>query len=196
VKRFGCKATCLNISETQNDTNRHKNRGTGLADKIRVIHGVFEEIPEADASHDVVWSQDALLHSDQRSKVLEEVWRVLKPGGHFIFTDPMQADDVPEGVLQPVYDRLKLNDLGSFRFYREAAENAGFEVIDQEDKTQHLRSHYDRIRQELEANYDKLREAGASAEYLDNMKIGLENWVKAADSGHLAWGIQIFKKPE
>ena len=32
-------------------------------------------------------------------------------------------------------------------------------------------------------------------EYLDKMAVGLENWVKAADAGHLAWGIQTFRKP-
>src|SRR5699024_3879855 len=121
-------------------------------------HGVFEDIPEPDASHDVVWSQDAILHSDRRDMVLSEAWRVLKPGGHFLFTDPCQADDVPAGVLQPVYDRLQLSSLGSFRFYRETAEALGFEVLRQEDMVGHLRTHYDRVRQELIANYDRLRE--------------------------------------
>ncbi len=195
VARTGCTATCLNISETQNDTNRAKNRKAKLAEKIGVVHGVFEAIPEAAASYDVVWSQDAILHSDQRDKVLGEVFRVLKPGGHFVFTDPCQADDVPEGVLQPVYDRLQLSSLGSFRFYKEAAEAQGFEVVEQEALTGHLRTHYDRVRHELVENYDKLRESGASAEYLDRMVVGLENWVKAADAGHLAWGIQLFRKP-
>lgn len=195
VKRTGATATCLNISEIQNDTNRHKNRRAGLADKIKVVHGVFEDIPEKVASYDVVWSQDAILHSDQRDKVLAEVWRVLKPGGYFIFTDPCQADDVPEGVLQPVYDRLQLNSLGSFRFYREAATALGFEVMGQKDMTDHLRTHYDRVREDLVANYDTLRESGASAEYLDKMIVGLENWVKAADAGHLAWGIHLLRKP-
>lgn len=196
VREFGCQATCLNISEVQNDTNRNKNRRAKLADKISVVHGVFENVPAAAASYDIVWSQDAILHSDQRHKVLEEVWRVLKPGGHFIFTDPMQADDVPEGVLQPVYDRLQLNSLGSMRFYREAAEALGFEVVEQEDLTPHLRNHYARVHEELQANYDKLRENGASAAYLDKMAVGLQNWVKAADAGHLAWGIQLLRKPE
>ncbi|WP_274425605.1 glycine/sarcosine N-methyltransferase [Chelativorans sp. YIM 93263] len=195
VSRIGCEATCLNISETQNDTNRYKNRLAGLTDKIRVVHGVFEEIPEPASSYDVVWSQDAILHSDQRERVLSEVRRVLKPGGHLIFTDPMQADDVPEGVLQPVYDRLQLNSLGSFRFYREAATALGFEVVAQEDLTKHLRQHYDRVREDLTANYDRLVERGASTEYLDKMTVGLGNWVDAADAGHLAWGIQLFRKP-
>ena len=195
VSRFGCEATCLNISETQNDTNRAKNRRAKLEDRIRVVHGVFEDIPKADATYDVVWSQDAILHSDQRERVLAEVFRVLKPGGHFVFTDPMQAEDVPEGVLQPVYDRLQLNSLGSLRFYREAATALGFEVLMQDALTEHLRDHYARVREEMLANYDGLRASGASAAYLDKMALGLEIWVKAAAAGHLAWGIQLFRKP-
>ncbi|WP_420563606.1 methyltransferase domain-containing protein [Thalassobaculum sp.] len=196
VKRYGNTATCLNISEIQNDTNRNKIRRDRLADKIKVVHGVFEDIPEPEGSYDVVWSQDAILHSDQRAKVLAEVHRVLKPGGHFIFTDPMQADDVPEGVLQPVYDRLQLTSLGSMRFYREAASAVGLETVEQREMTNQLRTHYDRVREDLVTNYDKLRDSGASAEYLDKMIVGLENWVKAADAGYLAWGIQIFRKPD
>ena len=196
VKRYGNTATCLNISEIQNDTNRNKIRRDRLADKIKVIHGVFEDIPEPEGSYDVVWSQDAILHSDQRAKVLAEVHRVLKPGGYFIFTDPMQADDVPEGVLQLVYDRLQLTSLGSMRFYREAASSVGLETVEQREMTNQLRTHYDRVREDLVANYDKLRDSGASVDYLDKMIVGLENWVKAADAGYLAWGIQIFRKPD
>lgn len=196
VKKTGCEAVCLNISETQNEYNLQKIRAAGLSDKISVLHGVFEDVPADDASVEVVWSQDAFLHSDQREKVMAEAWRVLKPGGHLIFTDPMQADDVPAGVLQPVYDRLQLNSLGSPRFYRETAEALGFETVGQDEMAYQLRSHYARVREEMLANYDKLREAGSSAKYLDNMAVGLENWVKAADDGYLAWGIQHFRKPK
>ncbi|MEC5383613.1 methyltransferase domain-containing protein [Aurantimonas sp. C2-6-R+9] len=194
VMGHGCAATCLNISETQNAYNRARTSAAGLAGKINILHGAFEDIPEPGGSYDVVWSQDAMLHSDQREKVLEEVWRVLKPGGYFVFTDPCQKNDVAEGVLQPVYDRLQLGSLGSFQFYRETAQAHGFEILRQDDMTLHLRTHYDRVREELVANYDRLRENGASAEYLDKMKVGLANWVKAADDGYLAWGIQLFRK--
>ena len=195
ARAFGCTVRCLNISETQNDTNRAKNRQQGLTRQVDVVHGVFENIPEPDASFDVVWSQDAILHSDQRRQVLGEVFRVLKPGGSFVFTDPMQADDCPQNVLQPVYDRLSLTSLGSFRFYRETAMSLGFEVVEQIEMIECLRTHYARVGEELAARYDELRE-NASAAYLDKMLTGLENWVKAADAGHLAWGIQHFRKPK
>lgn len=194
AKQFECRVSCLNISSTQNDTNRYKTRQAGLQDKVSVVHAAFEDIPEANESFDFVWSQDALLHSDQRPKVLAEVFRVLKPGGEFIFTDPMQADGVPEGVLQPVYDRLHLTSLGSFQFYREAAEAAGFHVLEQVEMTGNMRTHYDRVREDLQARYEEMREQ-LSKDYLDRTLSGLANWVAAADAGHLAWGIHHLRKP-
>lgn len=189
-----CKVTCVNISETQNDNNRAKNRKAGLDRQIQVLHGSFDDVPMPAESADVVWSQDAFLHAPDRRKVIEEAFRLLKPGGELVFTDPMQADDVPDGVLQPVYDRLDLSDLGSMRFYREAAQDIGFEVVDQVDLVHNLRTHYDRVRQELESRRTEL-EQKSSPEYLDKMVVGLRNWVEAADQGHLAWGIQRFRKP-
>ncbi|WFE77080.1 methyltransferase domain-containing protein [Roseinatronobacter sp. S2] len=195
VRKTGCEAVCLNISETQNEYNQGKIRAAKLGNRISVRHGAFEDVPEADESFDVVWSQDSFLHSDQRDTVLAEAWRVLKPGGHLIFTDPMQADDADPAALQPVYDRLSLNSLGSPRAYRHAAQSLGFEILEQEDAVADLRTHYARVREELLSNYDQLIEGGASAAYLDKMAVGLQNWVSAADAGHLAFGIQHFRKP-
>ena len=61
--------------------------------------------------------------------------------------------------------------------------------------TGQLRTHYDRVREELLGNYDTLKDSGASADYLDKMVVGLENWVSAADAGNLSWGIHVFRKP-
>ncbi|GJO49185.1 Glycine/sarcosine/dimethylglycine N-methyltransferase [Mycobacterium marinum] len=191
---YGSSVTCLNISEAQNETNRERNRNAGLDAKIRVVHGSFEAIPEPDGSYDVVWSQDAILHAADRRKVIEEAFRVLKAGGELIFTDPMQADEVPDGVLAPVYDRLNLADLGSMRFYRETALAVGFEVVDQIDLVHNLGVHYQRVLEELETRRRELEEH-SSTEYLDKMRVGLRNWVDSAREGHLAWGIQHFRKP-
>jgi len=118
---------------------------------------------------------------------------VLKPGGQLIMTDPMQADDCPEGVLQPVYDRIHLQSLGSFAYYREIAEKIGFELLDTVDYTHNLRMHYHRVGEDLRRDYDQLVKVSSKA-FVDRMLTGLENWVKAADSGHMAWGILHFRK--
>ena len=193
ARTFGCKVACLNVSDRQNLRNRMLNKAQGLDDKVSVIHGSFEDIPEVNGSLDLIWSQDAFLHSGKRRLVLEEITRVLKPGGELIFTDPMQADDCPPGVLQPVYDRLELDSIGSFAWYRSQLGRLGFEEIGCTPMVQHLRSHYARVGDELSRRRRDLT-GDISEDYLDRMIAGLDNWVKAADNGYLNWGILHFRR--
>ena len=190
---YGCHVTCLNLSETQNDLNRDKNAETDLDALIDVVHGSFEDIPAEDASVDLVWSQDAILHSGDRPRVLDEISRVLAPGGHVIFTDPMQADDVPDGVLQPILDRIHLTTLGSFAFYRDEFAKRGFSEVQLSPMLNQLRTHYFRVGEELKRRYDEIVRLSGKT-YVDNMLRGLDHWVDGADKGYLAWGILHFMK--
>jgi sarcosine/dimethylglycine N-methyltransferase len=194
AKTYGCHVTCLNLSETQNRRNRELSQRQGLGDSIRVVHGNFEELRFDPDSYDVVWSQDSFLHSARREQVLGEVARVLKPKGQFVFTDPMQADDCPSGVLGPVLARIHLESMGSFAFYRAQLAARGFEELSVADLTEQLGTHYARVRAELTARYDDMCRLASKA-YVDRMLVGLENWVRAESSGHLRWGILHFEAP-
>ncbi|MDH5764287.1 MAG: methyltransferase domain-containing protein [Nitrospinota bacterium] len=193
AKNFGCHVTCLNLSERQNERNQQFNMERGLDHLVDVVYGSFEEIPLEDNSFDVVWSQDAMVHSANRDQVVAEAHRVLKPGGHFIFTDLMQDDNIPNGVLGPVLERIHLDSLGSFEFYWNEARKNGFELVSIDNMSQHLVTHYDRVRQETEKQYDEIVDA-CGKEYIDRMIQGLNQWVKAGHNGHLSWGILHFKK--
>src|SRR5690606_9239674 len=135
------------------------------------------------------------LHSSQRERVMDEILRVLKPGGELVFTDPMQADDCPPGVLQPVYDRLSLDSLASIAWYRSELDKRGFDEVAVHNHTHQLRNHYANVKQQLRDNYRRLADE-ISIAYMDRMLAGLDHWVKAADDGHLAWGILHFRKSE
>lgn len=196
AKTFGVHVTCLNLSGKENARNRTLNEEQGLVDKIEVVHGSFEDIPFPEALFDVVWSQDAILHSGARERVVHEVARVLKPGGHFIFTDPMQADGADdETALQPIYERIHLPDLGSIGFYRAVAKRAGLEEVEITDLTHQLRNHYNRVREVLIEKRDTLK-GQISQDYIDRMIRGLKHWVDGADAGQLSWAIMHFRKPD
>lgn len=193
AREHGARVTCLNLSEVENERNRKLTEEQGLSNSVDVVHGSFEAIPEPDNAFDIVWSQDAILHSGNRTKVLSEIARVLKPGGELIFTDPMQADGLEdESVLQPIYDRIHLDSLGSFAFYRKELGKLGFKEVEIEDLTPQLRTHYARVGDELAKRRADLS-GKVSDDYIDRMLVGLSNWVKGADAGHLAWGIMHFK---
>jgi len=190
----GCSVTCVNLSETQNERNRALTEAAGLSERIDVLDASFEDVPCEDASFDVVWSQDSFLHSGDRERVFHEIDRILKPGGQVIFTDPMQADDCPEGVLAPVLARIHLDSLGSIGFYREQAKKLGWEEVGVLEMTDQLVRHYTRVREELLARRSELSD-GVSKEYIDRMVQGLGAWITAGERGHLAWGILHFRKP-
>jgi sarcosine/dimethylglycine N-methyltransferase len=190
--RFGCHVTCLNLSETQNALNLKLTEEAGLTELVRVVYGDFENVPEPDGSYDVIWSQDAILHSGDRPRVLDEVRRVLVPGGQFIFTDPMQSDDCPDGVLQPILDRIQLSTLASFGFYRKELRARGFEETNTDPLTHQLRMHYWRVSEALKDRYDEAV-ALSGQTYVDNMIKGLQRWVDGADKDYLAWGIMDYR---
>ena len=192
ARRFGCSVVCLNLSETQNVRNRQLNQEQQLAHLIEVVDASFEEVPYSDGSFDVVWSQDAILHSGNRRQVLSEVRRVLRSGGDFIFTDPMQSDDCPPGVLQPVLDRIHLDTLGSYAFYRMTLRELGFEEVQVVDLSEQLTHHYGRVREELTRRYDEIVSV-ISRDYVDRMLKGLGHWIEAGEQGYLRWGIMHFR---
>jgi len=196
AKRFGCHCVALNLSEVENERDREMNREQGLADLIDVVDASFEKVDYPDETFDVVWSQDAILHSDHREKVLEEVARVLKPGGEFIMTDPMQADDCPEGVLEPILNRIHLSSLGSPSFYIETAKKLGMKDLGFEDHTAQLTRHYSRVYQTLTEREDELADKIVSREYIERMKQGLQHWIDGGRNGYLAWGIFHFRKAQ
>jgi len=184
--------TCLNIAPAENARNRKLTAEQGLEDRVAVVEGSFDDLPFEDGSFDVVWSQDAILHAPDRGAVLSEVARVLKPGGDFIFTDPMQADGIEDtSSLQPIYDRIHLANLASFGFYRDALKERGMDEVRIDDLSPQLRNHYAQVAEDLEAQRGELSTDDA---FVDRMLEGLAHWVRGADAGKLTWGIMHFRK--
>ena len=195
ARGFSCDVSCVNLSEVQNERNRAVNRAAGLDERIEVLDASFEQVPLPDSAFDVVWSQDSFLHSGDRAQVIDEVDRLLRPGGDFIFTDPMQADDRPPGSLEPVLDRLHLASLASPGFYRSEAARLGWREVAFTELTQQLVEHYTRVRQELAVRREELVDT-VSESYVERMMTGLGHWIDAGDRGLLSWGILHFRKPD
>ncbi len=191
--RFGCKVVALNLSEVENERAREQNRKAGLEDKIEVVDGSFEDIPFEDNSFDLIWSQDAMLHSGRREQVLKEAARVLKPGGRMVFTDPMRSDDCETEELGPILARLDLEDLACPSFYRETLGRLGFEEIGFDENTPQLAAHYQRVHDETVVRDAELSKV-VSRDYIERMKTGLRHWVEGGQKGRLSWGIFQFRK--
>jgi len=61
--------------------------------------GKMEDIPLPDDSVDVVISNGVINLSFQKRKVMEEVFRVLKPGGRISITDIVSGKQLSQSIV-------------------------------------------------------------------------------------------------
>jgi len=72
------------------------NAAKANATNVEFLEGYIEDIPIPDASVDVVISNCVINLSTDKSKVLSEIFRVLRPGGRMGVSDVVAADDLSE----------------------------------------------------------------------------------------------------
>ncbi len=98
---------------------------------VEFILGEIEELPVVSQSIDVVISNCVMNLVPDKNKAYQEVFRVLKPGGHISISDVVLNADLPKGILEAaemyagcVSGALEKNE------YLTVIENAGFQDLE------------------------------------------------------------------
>jgi ubiquinone/menaquinone biosynthesis C-methylase UbiE len=80
--RAGCDCHGVDLTDTAIETTRAHLALYGFASELRRLDA--ERLPFPDASFDLVYSWGVIHHSHKPDRVVDEIGRVLKPGGQFI----------------------------------------------------------------------------------------------------------------
>jgi SAM-dependent methyltransferase len=103
AKRVGPtgKAYGLDMTDEMLALARENARRAG-AENVEFLKGEIESVPLPDASVDVIISNCVINLSGDKRRVLEEAFRVLKPGGRFAVSDVVVRGEVPAEVRRSV----------------------------------------------------------------------------------------------
>src|SRR5262250_774297 len=95
------KAYGLDMTDEMLALARENQKKAGL-DNVEFLKGEIEAIPLPTAEVDVIISNCVINLSGDKDRVLEEAFRVLKPGGRFAVSDVVTRGDVPAEIREKV----------------------------------------------------------------------------------------------
>ena len=111
----------------------HENQRKAGVENVEFLRGEIENIPLPDNSVDVIISNCVINLSADKDRVLQEAFRVLKPGGRFAVSDIVVRGEVPTEIRRNVElwigcmaGALEENE------YLAKLTHAGFEVVTME----------------------------------------------------------------
>jgi SAM-dependent methyltransferase len=131
--RFGCRILGIDITQRSIDFARRINAGTDHEHLIRFQQGSALDLPIESGSIDLIWSQDGFCHVPDRDELLAECYRVLRPGGHLVYSDWMRGDYITEQELEVYCDAWSFPTLETAASYPVLLANAGFELVSEEE---------------------------------------------------------------
>jgi SAM-dependent methyltransferase len=125
----GGKAYGLDMTDEMLALARDNQRKAGVQN-VEFLKGEIEHIPLPDNSVDVIISNCVINLSADKDRVLQEAFRVLKPGGRFAVSDVVTRGDIPGEIRRSILlwvgcvaGALKEDE------YRSKLSTAGFEHI-------------------------------------------------------------------
>lgn len=132
---FGCEVTGVDLTQEYCRAAEMLTDKLGLGSKVQFRCANALDMPFADGSFDVVWSQNTLMNIKDKMRLFQQIRRVLRPGGIFAF-ETVLAGTTPD-IHFPVFwaDTPALSFLAKPSELKGQLTSAGLREIAWEDTT-------------------------------------------------------------
>jgi len=138
AQKYQAAVTGITLSPVQANRAIARAQAAGLGDRTVFQVADALEMPFADQSFDLVWSLESGEHMPDKQKFLQACYRVLKPGGKFIFVTwchrpialphpPLTAEE--QKLLEKIYQVYCLPYVISLPEYEAIAQEQGFQIL-------------------------------------------------------------------
>ena len=138
AKNIDCKVTGISLSAKQVQTANN----LALAENLQSLAS-FEQL-DFTATHyesesfDIIWAIESVCHSSNKSKFINEAYRLLKKGGKLILADFFKKENLAEkdaALITQWANGWAIDDFATIENFTEQLNNAGFHHPNIEDAT-------------------------------------------------------------
>lgn len=127
--RIGCKVTGIDLTESRVQSARRLTDRVGLTDLVQFVHGDATAMPLPDQTFDALISQEAWAHIPDKSKLISDCSRVLKPEGIVAFTNIVVRNGLTEQEQQRLAKEMTQPEIPSPQDYIELLKANQFIVL-------------------------------------------------------------------
>ncbi|MEV5884912.1 methyltransferase domain-containing protein [Streptomyces sp. NPDC052020] len=153
ARETGADVTGISISRHQIDLANAGARAEGLQDRVRFHHADAMDLAYDTASFDRVWALESMLHMPDRARVVQEMARVLRPGGRLVIADAVVREEPADEASRIAVDRfcaaIHAASLERLDAYPALVTQAGLRLTDITDVSVRARPTITKILEEL-----------------------------------------------
>jgi len=145
AREFGCRVTGIDLSQEYCQVASGFTERLGLQAAVSYRHGSALDLPFADASFDLLWTQHASMNIADKPRLYAEMRRVLIPGGRLAIYDILAGEGGNVHFPVPWAREPGISHLISPQQLRAHLEGLGFEILRWQDTTEQGRSWFRRL---------------------------------------------------
>jgi SAM-dependent methyltransferase len=131
--RLGCRVTGLDITRSRHEAAVRLTAMVGLDHLVEFRLGNALAMPFPAASFDVVIGQEAFAHVPDKSRLIAECARVVRPGGLIAFTDILRREGLSDAEFERLRRDMTFQSLESLGSYGRLLADCGCTVLGRED---------------------------------------------------------------
>jgi cyclopropane fatty-acyl-phospholipid synthase-like methyltransferase len=141
AKQYGCRVTGITVSKVQLSKAIENARSAGVSDLVSFELRDYTRTGFAAQTFTKAFTQESSNYALHKIDLLNEAYRVLKPGGRYVSLDPYLKRDIRPGIEAERVRRVTRGwgcpGLERFDRYLELAEQAGLKLIEKGDVNDH-----------------------------------------------------------
>uniref|UniRef100_A0A7C6A900 Class I SAM-dependent methyltransferase n=1 Tax=candidate division WOR-3 bacterium TaxID=2052148 RepID=A0A7C6A900_UNCW3 len=194
ASKYGVYVKGVDATKTMLAKAIERTKAAKLDHMIEYYEGNVMDLPFKSGTIDVVWGQEAWCYVTDKNRLIQEAYRVLKPGGKIGFTDWIITGEITKEELDPLYDSMAFPYMETFQGYQDLLKKNGFTVLKALDQTDEFAKcfdqYYDMVHNQLKPSIMQ----NFGKELFDFASNLVTIWRKAAHEHKVGRGLFIGKK--